>query len=271
MLINKSSFQRLPNKYCNKRAIKSIPDFQDHINFLWTYYGGDEFWYRGVSNADYHLIPSIYRESIWDYSFPMEKYIAHSFIHRAKGYIQNSSSIGIWEWYQIMQHHGLPTRLLDWTEGYLIALYFSVRKINRNNTPAVWVLNPNSLNNYSSGLYCIYFTDPKTRDTDDEIVDEYLPTFKKPRELPIAIVPPYVNERMSSQKSCFTVHGKNKQGFEKIYNNNKGFQLAQLIIDPSKAQSIKNELFKMGITEATLFPDLEGLARELRHKFEMEE
>lgn len=231
---------------------------------------GDDIWYRGVSNSDYQLIPSIYRDNVWYWDIQQEKNITHSFIHRAKGYINNSSTIGIWEWYQIMQHHGLPTRLLDWTEGYLIALYFSVRNIVNKNIPAVWVLNPHGLNEYTSKLYVIYFTDSITRDSDDnEIVDKYLPGSNGLPNLPIALAPPYVDERMSSQKSCFTVHGKNMEGFESIFKLNKKIQLCQLTIDPTKAESIRNELYKMGITEATLFPDLEGLARELRYKFGM--
>jgi hypothetical protein len=270
MVINKSSFQWLSDKSCNKKHIKSISEFQKYIDFLGNKIEDEELWYRGVSNASYELIPSIYRDCIWRYNPENEKDITYSFIHRAKGYINNSSTIRKWEWYQIMQHHGLPTRLLDWTEGYLIALYFSVRHNNGKNIPAVWVINPYNLNLMSSDKSVIYYTDSTTRDSNDEIVDNYL--FDSPLlpEFPIAMVPPYVNVRMSSQKSCFTVHGKIVNGFRDIFNKNKNIQLVQLTIDPSKAESIKYELFKMGITEVSLFPDLEGLSRELRYRYKMQ-
>ena len=56
-----------------------------------------------------------------------------------------------WEWYFLMQHSGAPTRLLDWTEGALIALYFAVRNKLDETDAAVWVLNPWSLNEHVLG------------------------------------------------------------------------------------------------------------------------
>ena len=87
---------------------------------------------------------------------------------------------------------------------------------------------------------------------------------------PIAIYPPYVNNRLSAQKSCFTVHGSMKSGFETLYKKNPKLRLVQLKIDGSKAIDLKDKLISAGITETTLFPDLEGLARELRYGFQME-
>jgi hypothetical protein len=57
-----------------------------------------------------------------------------------------------WEWYFLMQHSGAPTRLLDWTEGALIALYFAVRNKLDATDAAVWVLDPWSLNEHVLGI-----------------------------------------------------------------------------------------------------------------------
>jgi hypothetical protein len=63
----------------------------------------------------------------------------------------NRSSL--WEWYFLMQHYGLPTRLLDWTESPLVALFFALAESSpkQEHGPCVWILNPAELNRKSVG------------------------------------------------------------------------------------------------------------------------
>lgn len=268
MKIDNNSFQKYSWKYANKKLINSIGEYREYINYF-TRKWEVNLWYRGVSNSSFRLIPSIYREETWTYDFDKAKDIFNNFVHRARGYLTDGD-IGKWEWYQIMQHHNLPTRLLDWTEGNYIALYFACRYPDFQTTPSVWILDPYDLNKVSSKNEIIYYTDILTREKEDSIVDDYLKDDVKMPDYPIAIIPPYVNKRMSAQKSCFTVHGENKFGFENLYRKNQDTHLVQLKISGKFAEKIKKELVNGGISESTLFPDLEGLAREIRFDFDMD-
>lgn len=159
-----------------------------------------------------------------------------------------------------MQHYGLPTRLLDRTEGSLIALYFAVfyKDDNDKSDPCVWALNPFDFNRKLHNKPQIFlFTDKN--------VEKYLPEIWANPTLPknpIAFQPAYKSKRIAAQKGCFTIHGENKQPLEQFQNLSSC--LRKIVVNRDYLDFIKGELIVSGITESTLFPELSGLARELK-------
>jgi hypothetical protein len=83
-------------------------------------------------------------------------------------------------------------------------------------------------------------------------------------ELPVAIHPTDIHPRMSAQRSCFTIHGKKKQCMNELVPPHI---LKRYKIDKNARQGMLKELRILGISHATIFPDLDGLAKDLAQRF----
>jgi hypothetical protein len=168
-----------------------------------------------------------------------------------------------------MQHSGAPTRLLDWTEGALIALYFAVRNKFEDSDAAVWVLDPWELNRCVLGEAEVIPPGAEAGLLKGDAVryKPWLPArYENPgalaKELPIAVYPTHFARRISSQRSCFTIHGFAKDGFGRLPKR-ASERLAKITIPGSFAGEIDRCLSVAGIDEITIFPDLDGLGRWL--------
>lgn len=217
--------------------------------------GETRLWYRGQKNAEWHLIPGEYR-----YPFINPDELRCEFILRAKPHLQKEPRTD-WEWYFLMQHYGLPTRLLDWAEGSLIALYFSLSEDTGAYDSAVWALDPWALNEWSTKKADLVITGPDFQP--DPIAANYLaPVYRKPRlrRRPIAVVPPYNSPRITAQRGTFTIHGSRLDGLDQQFTN----RLAKIVVPRGSALQVRRHLRGVGISEFTLFPDLDGLCRDIR-------
>jgi hypothetical protein len=235
-------------------------------------------WFRGQPK-DLPLLPKIYR--------PGREYneIEMMLDYRRKAAILGQ--VPTWNdypsWLFLMQHHGLPTRLLDWTESSAVALYFAVEKWreyqNDNFQPVVWIMNPNVLNWVGLGSSIIPGTAEDEAVFSDGTIDNEIAkknlnaAFKinyDAHKYPIAILSRNVHIRMQVQHSCFTVHGSDKRSYDDIYAGsdliNKGI-LTKISILPEKASIILDELREIGISRSSLFPDLEGVSYDLSEKY----
>jgi hypothetical protein len=269
MAIKSNNFAISKSFQQNKRAIESVPEFLEYVYYLQKAWGETELWFRGVSKSSYKLVPSIYRSDVWKYDTDDAKDVFFEFTRKAKACLTGSCSK--WEWYHIMQHHGLPTRLLDWTDGALIALFFGTRGSRKFNRPTVWVIDPYWVNKATSGQSEIFWTESLAQDpATEKIITPYVENheLKKLPNYPICVLPPYSNDRIRAQRGCFSVHGRYVHGFESVFRRNKDPHIMKLVIRTDHTQKVKQELISVGITESTLFPDLEGIAREIKHEYQ---
>jgi hypothetical protein len=229
-------------------------------------------WFRGEADANWRLRPKLYRDpqptrdiSALDDEFRQE------FIVRAPS-LSPERPQNSWEWYFLMQHSGAPTRLLDWTESALIALYFAVRNAGAKsgqNDAAVYVLEPWKLNEYTVGVKEVIAPGAESGLEERDrlqyrpwLPNRYAPSMGLEKELPAAIYPTHFHRRISSQRSCFTIHGSGRDGFENLAELATPY-LQKIIIPRSRAHEIETRLAVAGIDEITIFPDLDGLGRWL--------
>ena len=224
-----------------------------------------QVWFRGVSDTSYKLVPKIYRPSVYELrKFPIkeanEEEIRYAFKSRALQLISEQHLPSTEkDWYFLMQHYRAPTRLLDWTDGALLAVYFAVRKLPRARDVAIWMLDPAWLNEEANKI------DGGVRISEWPETD---PWFPKPFDevlhpkLPLALDAPHVARRVAVQHGHFTIHGTEKDGLDQMLERPNP-RLVKFTISGGDIVEILDDLSTCGITETTIFPDLEGLSREL--------
>jgi hypothetical protein len=104
-----------------------------------------DIWFRGQTDCAWALLPSGCRPP---YSDVNEHRYRHDFVLRSRPFLGEATAppASDWDWYFLMQHYGVPTRLLDWTESAVAALYFAAQPTSPEKDGCVWVLNPRAVN-----------------------------------------------------------------------------------------------------------------------------
>ena len=222
-------------------------------------------WFRGEPHVNTALTPTLYRGGF----APHENALLQMFRARASGFHETvPMREHTDQWLFLARHANLPTRLLDWSEGALIALHFALKECK----PVVWMLNPLNLNDLS---YTTPPLTPRPREFPLPWHGPGNPAFENLRgaweqnsrgvPLPVAIYPTYVHPRLRGQRSCFTIHGTDVRGLDVLLRNNP--ILKRYVVDPARRQSMRSELAVLGITDSVVFPDIDGLANELKERF----
>lgn len=238
----------------------TVSDFVDQVSRLGEDWSSD-LWFRGHADFTWELLPWLYRLERGD-----EKTLRDEFRRRAATLSPETLPSNEWDLYFLMQHYGVPTRPLDWTDGALLGLYFAVRENSGDRDAAVWVLDPFWLNKQVLEQEVIFGTrDPEVQlylpPTD---VDQVLKPF------PVAIEPSHISRRITAQHSCFTIHGSEKKGLNFVGKEEKQQNLVKVRVPKENIEKVKRDLARCGIVETTVFPDLGGLGWELRWTYTKE-
>jgi hypothetical protein len=205
--------------------------------------GVNDWIFRGHSSCFWHLKAGAHRSATTDRDdleslISRERRLLNEFKRRARMFIQTPPSSD-WEWLVLAQHFGLPTRMLDWTENPLVALYFSLRDRQE-------ISNDGMLYAYRHGEEGI-----DIESTADPFAIQQIELIR----------PPHLDQRVIAQQSVFTVEPPliGKGGRDKSH-------LKYWYVSVKHKGKIREELATLGVTESTLFPGLQSVAAEIKEK-----
>ncbi|MEM1203434.1 MAG: FRG domain-containing protein [Acidobacteriota bacterium] len=210
-----------------------IQSFIDLYEFVRGQPNRERLVFRGVTDAARHkLVPSVGRKKPRPgTSRPaFERRILNLFKERALPHLDYHPR-NDWEWLATAQHHGLPTRLLDWSYNPLVACYFAVERDTDGD----------------SAIYSLNLREVVVPDEVDPFELDRVARFR----------PSHVTPRIAAQAGVFTVHSRPDKAFVDIKRLKVG------IVANSARSSLKRDLYKFGITSSSLFPGLDGIAKEI--------
>ncbi len=190
--------------------------------------------YRGVNNSQYDLTPSLFRrESNGDNIDVVEDRMLSLFQKKVVGLISERPKTTL-EWMVVAQHHGLPTRLLDWSLSPLVAAFFATEGEPEED----------------GVVYCYQ---PASFEKEEELNLTGLASIK-------AFYPSHTTARVTAQSGMFTVHPTSST---KLISR----RMDRVVIPASKKPALREKLFKYGVNYSSIYPDLDGISKDLKYQF----
>lgn len=249
------------------------------------------FIFRGHGDhQNYALLPQIFRwkntskgTSATEYS-QLEYNILKDFMSEACRYIKDVSIGDISAWLEIAQHFGVPTRLLDFTENPLVALYFACSDTTNANA-SVWILDEYAYNRKFYNEEGVVIAAKSQAIVNEIVTHEIVNKFLNPNQgvfpYPWIYKPFYREERMNLQSSIFMIWGARQNKLtdfissgdymtdENVTNADHGI-ICYIEIPADKKDAILQQLNLLGINNKFIYPGIEGVGKYIKTKYSSE-
>lgn len=279
-----SLIERLKNNYTYELPILPNPTFGKQVY-------EPHFVFRGHSNhKEYSLLPGVFRwkkisegRYVGEYS-QMEHNILNDFISEACRFVRDVPDGELSTWLELAQHFGVPTRLLDFTENPLVALYFACVGSPQNDA-SVWIVNEPAYNKKffleSALVQTSKSQNAVTQIISQEIVyQDYQQHDGNPQYIqwPWIYKPHHHAERMNLQSSVFMIWGAKRQPLTTFFTNDDYMVENQPVnseygiichvdISAKHKNQLLEQLDSLGINEKFVYPGIDGIGRYIRKKY----
>ncbi len=234
----------------SEKVIESFEDFRDVVGNITP---DERYFFRGESRDYFDLIPKVGR--LTKPGISLGYYDENSIFDRFKNHavaLMESPPKNDWGWLALAQHHGLPTRLLDWSTNPLIALYFAVGKELTEDD----IERERLHNNEYNGDAAFYYLTIKSSFIDiceihNPLSHDKVGIFK----------PPHLSPRIRAQSGLFTIQPNPRKPLNESL---KPSAVRKYRIPFHAREKLRRELRLFGVHDASIFPDLDGLSSYLQ-------
>ena len=244
------------NVFRNIRGIiKNIGDVVAAVHACDTEFSAGAVWWRGQPKEGLPLVPKFFRIPVD--SRADEQTINNNFRFKARTRHPVCSADDDYPgWLFLMQHYGLGTRLLDWSESPLVAAFFAVCLGPSDSEAEIIALSPDALNEVGVGARVI--ANPKTDDWG--LFRSAFIRVEPAQVANVAVACDHFDARMVAQQSVFTIHGSDSP----LDQDDKRETFQRSFVIPGEYRKIlAAEIMMLGLSESSLFPDLEHLSRDI--------
>lgn len=228
--------------------------------------------YRGSGDSHWPLLTSLDR--LGGVHPPhakagLEEHILRNFIRYSRPHLAHPPA-NEWELLVTAQHHGLPTRLLDWSYSPLVALHFATRHVRRECDPAVWRLDWQRVHRHFGLPELALLIEDLTSMFEERRPFTPWKLFAgefDQRAFACLLEPPSLDARIVTQSAAFSLCSDKSQPFDRfLQQHGLADALAKYVVPAAEVGRLRDQLDLVGIDERRLFPDLDGLAAQL-HRY----
>lgn len=227
--------------------------------------------YRGSSHVSWPLLTSLDRLGGGEphAKADLEEHILRNFIRYSRPHMSARGS-DEWELLVAAQHHGLPTRLLDWTYSPLVAAHFATTAAGRGEDRVVWRLDWQKVHRaFGFPELALLISDLENLCGEDGSFTPW-ELFKRTegKDFACMLEPPSLDARIVAQSAAFTLSSDKRRSFDRfLEDHGLGDTLTKFVIPEDRLSLLRDQLDLVGFDERRLFPDLDGVAAQMRRYY----